>query len=383
MPVRSLLLATSFPPARGGTETLLYQTARRLSARPLVIAPARASAPDLRVTGVRTTPRGLVGRVGYQAAWRVHPSLFYLRAFWQAAFDAARAHRPVVVMSGHVYLAPLARVLASALGKPWVQFAYGQEVWKQGRPMGLTLADALLRGGSLRSADRLIGIGRFSASLLAEWGVTRERVVCPPFGADLQPYTEPAGGARLLTVCRLVPRKGVDRVIEALPQVLAHEPDTRYDIVGSGPDEPRLRTLADRVGVANRVSFLGRVSDQALGEAYRRCVLFVLPSRRTPDGELEGLGLVYFEAAAHGRPSLGGRSGGEGDAIVDGVTGHLVDGTSSTAVAEALVRTLRDRAMLAAMGRAAWQRVRDTHNWDNAAREVDRVLHQLAGATFP
>ena len=370
--MRSLLLTASFPPALGGVETLLYQTNRRLRDPPLVIAPAPAHAPDLTIYCVRTS---LAARLAYRPLWALHPSLHYLQAFWRPAMRAAAEWNPRVIQAGHVYLAPVARLVANRLRRPYVVYAYGQEVWRTGRRMGQAWVDQRLRGGSLRSADRVLVPGAFTESLLSDWQVVSERIVRVPFGAEPQPRTDPPLGHRLLTVARLAPRKGIDILIRALRGLPV---DVEYHIVGRGPDEARLRRLATVEGVADRVKFLGRLNDQALAEEYRRCTLFVLPARRTLDGELEGYGLVYFEAAAWGRPVIAGRSGGEVDAVVDGRTGLLVDGTSVDDVASAINSLLRDPARLAELGCAGRQRVEASHNWAHAAAVVDATLADLA-----
>jgi phosphatidylinositol alpha-1,6-mannosyltransferase len=126
------------------------------------------------------------------------------------------------------------------------------------------------------------------------------------------------------------------------------------------------------------VHFLGRVDEAHLEQEYRRCALFVVPARRTSEGELEGYGLVYFEAAAWGRPVVAGRSGGEVDAVVDGQTGVLVDGESPLEVARAITDLLADPKRLADMGAAGRMRVETTHNWARAAAVVDETLAALA-----
>lgn len=375
--VRSLLLAPSFPPAAGGMETLLYQTARRLADPPLVLAPRPARAPDLPIRAVSTSPRTMAGRGLYRLAWALHPSLHYTRAFWRPAVTAMRDHRPHVIQAGHVYLAPLAWAMARRSGKPFVVYAFGQEVWRHGRPMGLTAADSFFRGRALAGADAVLALGDFTAGLLADWPVMPGRIVRVPFGADAKPGTPAPGGATLLSVGRLVPRKGVDTVVRALPRLAETFPSLAYRVVGSGPDECRLRDLARTEGVADRVSFLGHVSADVLDREYRECTLFVLPSRRTEDGELEGLGLVYLEAAAWGRPVVAGRSGGEADAVVDGVTGLLVDGESVAAVAAAIGDLLAQPARRRALGDAGRRRVITTHNWQRAAAVVDQTLERL------
>jgi glycosyltransferase involved in cell wall biosynthesis len=366
--VRSLLLAASFPPALGGVETLLYETNRRLAEPPLVLAPAPASAPDLHVIRV---PMGLSSRVAYRPLWRLHPSLHYAQRFLQQALRATRRWQPQVVQAGHVYLAPLANLLSRRFKVPYVVYAYGQEVWRGGPTMGVSGLDARLRGGALRSADRALVPGSFTEGLLlADWHIRKERVVRVPYGADPQPVSSPPTGSSLLSVGRLVPRKGIDTTIRALRCLPS---DVAYRVVGSGPDAQRLRDLAREQGVAERVTFVGRVDAAQLAAEYQRCAIFVQPARRT-GGELEGYGLVYFEAAAWGRAVIAGRSGGEVDAVVDGVTGCLVDGTSVQAVASTIEALLRDPEQLQAMGAAGRRRVETTHNWTQAARVVDATL---------
>jgi phosphatidylinositol alpha-1,6-mannosyltransferase len=255
-----------------------------------------------------------------------------------------------------------------------VVYAYGQEVWRNGRRHGLAPLDRLLRGRALAAADAVLVPGTFTAGLLADWLVRPERIRPVPFGAQPRPPAPPPSGRRVLSVARLVPRKGIDQVLRALTCL----PDVEYRVVGHGPDEPRLRWLAESLRVSNRVRFLGRVSDSQLEREYAEASLLVLPARRTADGQLEGYGLVYFEAAAWGRPAVAGRSGGELDAVVDGQTGLLVDGTSHEQVAAAVAALLDNPARLRLMGAAARARVESSHNWHNAAASVDAVLASLA-----
>jgi phosphatidyl-myo-inositol dimannoside synthase len=371
--VRSLLLAPSFPPALGGVETLLYRTSRRLADPPLVLAPAPAAAPD---EAVQSIGLGLVGHLAYRPLWRLHPALHYALRFAVPAIRAMEHWRPRVIQAGHIYLAPLAWWLSRRSGLPFVIYAYGQEVWRAGQRMGLPTLDRRLRGAALRAADAVLVPGTFTAALLADWRVPAERIVAVPYGAE--PHRKecsPAAGCTLLSVARLVPRKGIDTVIRALADL---PPEVCYRVVGRGPDEARLRSLAGAQGVASRVHFLGRIDDRALDDEYRRCTLFVLPTRRTNEGDLEGYGLVYFEAAAWGRAVVAGRSGGEVDAVVDGQTGVLVDGESIAAVTGAVASLLSDPARLQALGSAGRKRVETTHNWVRAAAVVDDVLARVA-----
>lgn len=374
-PVSSVLLATSFPPVLGGMETLLYQTARHLAAPPVVVAPPPVCVPDLRVVPVGGGGTGLAERAAYRVLWRLHPSLHYTRTFWRPFFQAMRAHRPRVIQVGHVYLAPLARIAAGRLGIPYVLYVHGREVWREGRREGIRAVDERLRGGAVRAASATFVHGAFTASLVRVWDVPNERLVRVPYGSDARPPLPPAEGAGLLSVARLVRRKGIDTVIRLLPRLAARYPDLRYTVVGLGPDEGYLQELARAHGVSDRVQLLGRIDadDPRIAEVYRRASVFVLPTRPVAQ-EVEGFGLVYLEAAAWGRPAIAGSTGGEVDAVLDGQTGLLVDGADSEAVFAAIDGLLADPTRARALGQAGRERVERQHNWQQAARVVDETL---------
>jgi phosphatidylinositol alpha-1,6-mannosyltransferase len=159
-------------------------------------------------------------------------------------------------------------------------------------------------------------------------------------------------GARvLLTVGRLVERKGHDVVIRALRRVSEAIGPVRYLIAGSGSEERRLRALAADLGCADEVIFIGHVSDEDLPPLYAACDVFVMPSRALQERDgIEGFGIVFLEAGASGKPVIGGRSGGITDAVLDGTTGVLVNPQDVEEIAEALIRLLRDREDAARMG---------------------------------
>jgi phosphatidylinositol alpha-1,6-mannosyltransferase len=151
-----------------------------------------------------------------------------------------------------------------------------------------------------------------------------------------------SGKKIILTIGRIVPRKGLDTVVRALPRILKQVPNAHYLIVGSGEYQPALKYLADKTGVADRVIFAGRVTESELVDYYRLCDVFAMPNRDMPGGDTEGFGLVFLEANACGKPVVGGRAGGAVEAVIDGENGLLVDGWSIQDVADAITRLLTD-----------------------------------------
>ena len=145
----------------------------------------------------------------------------------------------------------------------------------------------------------------------------------------------------LLTVGRLQRRKGHDMVIRAMPLIKAKIPHAIYLIVGTGEESAFLQALVREVDVTDSVIFVGCITDEEVLGCYAACNVFVMPNREI-NGDIEGFGIVYLEASAAGKPVIGGRSGGTSDAILDGITGLRVDGTSVAEIAEAVISLLND-----------------------------------------
>ncbi|NEB51680.1 glycosyltransferase family 4 protein, partial [Streptomyces griseus] len=184
-------------------------------------------------------------------------------------------------------------------------------------------------------------------------------------------------GARPVILCaaRLVPRKGQDTLIRALPAVLRSVPDAVLLLTGDGPYARTLRRLAADTGVADAVVLAGGRPHPEMPEQYAAADVFAMPCRTRRGGlEVEGLGIVFLEAAAAGLPVLVGDSGGAPDTVRDGETGHLVDGRDTAAVAERLVALLRDRAAAAAMGEKGRAWVREAWGWESAYATLAGLL---------
>jgi phosphatidylinositol alpha-1,6-mannosyltransferase len=182
----------------------------------------------------------------------------------------------------------------------------------------------------------------------------------------------------VVCVSRLVPRKGQDVLIRALPLVRKEIPDAALLVVGGGPAMPGLRSLVASSGLDQHVVLTGSVPWEELPAHYDAGDVFAMPCRDRLRGlEVEGLGIVFLEASATGLPVVAGRSGGSPDAVLDGVTGHVVDGTSVEEVAARLVGLLADPVAARAMGAAGRAWVEKDWRWDVLAA---RLRGFLAGA---
>ena len=350
---RILLVTNDFPPRAGGIQAYLEALAQRLTGHELAVYAPRwrgaqeydAAAPFavvrhpgtlmLPVPAVRDRMRALIAEHAIDTVW----------------FGAAA---PLALLAGQARRAGAARVIAST---------HGHEVgWSM-----LPLA---------RSALRRIGDGCDVVTYISDY--TRDRFApafgphavlehVPP-GVDASRFApDPAARERLrerygladrpTVVClsRLVPRKGQDMLIRALPTIRERVPDTALVIVGGGPYLETLQALAREQDVD--VTFTGGVPSAELPAHHAMADVFAMPCRTRGRGlDVEGLGIVFLEASATGVPVIAGRSGGAPEAVRDGETGFVVDGRSVTEIADAVSRVLADPQLAARLGAAgrAW-----------------------------
>ena len=265
---------------------------------------------------------------------------------------------------------------------PYLLYAHGEEI-----QTGLTSRKLRwLIPKIYNSASVIIANSRHTQALLQNIGVSPAKIHVIHPGVNLQLFDTGNRSSRvirekyylgdapvLLTVGRLQRRKGHDMVIKALPLIRAQFPQATYLIVGAGEEFAYLQALADEMGVADSVIFTGRVADEALLGYYAACDVFIMPNREI-DGDIEGFGMVYLEASAAGKPVIGGRSGGTEDAILDGITGLRVDGTSVVQIADAVIALLNDPDTSRIMGERGRLRVEREFSWESI---VDKT-HVLA-----
>jgi len=177
----------------------------------------------------------------------------------------------------------------------------------------------------------------------------------------------------LLQVGRLVERKGVDIVLKAMPKVLQECLDLVYVIIGIGPELKNYELRITNYELTNNVILVTDADDEELQAWYELCDIFIMPSRDM-DGDFEGFGIVYLEANAHGKPVIGGDSGGVRDAVKDGVNGLLVNPVSTEEIKNAIVKLYKDdelRKKLGAQGKE-WAR---KFEWEKQVEKIVKLLN--------
>ncbi len=224
---------------------------------------------------------------------------------------------------------------------------------------------------SQATANRAAAFGVAIDKITVVYPVPQAPVAKPVLVADLRALHGLVDKRVLLTVGRLVARKGQDMVIKAMPSVLARVPETVYIVVGDGPDRERLNTLATESGVP--VIFTGAVSGEARDAWFALCDAFVMPCRDMA-GDTEGFGMVYLEAAAASKPVIASAAGGVSEAVEAGKTGLLVDPQSSEAIAEAIIKLLSDESLRERLGHTGRERFDHYWSWSKQLEQFKRLL---------
>jgi phosphatidylinositol alpha-1,6-mannosyltransferase len=358
----------------GGLEAVTWEVARSLGALGAAVEvwSVRQSG-EVEVGGIAA--RGLAP-AGGRVARSVDARWLWERRLSRAV--AAHAGRVDLVIAGHPWLLPAVHAgLGDGPRRPRVwTWAYGIDVW--GEP-GQRVAP------HLAWADRVAAISRFTRDQVAPW-VRPERLSLVHTPVDTELYTPGSvpPGADVLVVGRLdrgERYKGhpvLFRALAPLAERLGRPVTLR--VVGDGDWRPELEAEAAALGVADRVDFAGRLPLAELLDAYRGCGVFAMPSRVDPRPRGlwtgEGLGIVYLEAQACGRPAVASTEGGAPDAVLPGRTGLLADPRDPGAVADAVAPLLADPGRAAEMG-AAGRRFVEEHF--SVPRFRARLAELLAG----
>ncbi len=185
------------------------------------------------------------------------------------------------------------------------------------------------------------------------------------------PGDEPSSGAPvILSVGNLIPIKGHEVLVRAVAALSAEFPELTLDIIGRGPEQSRLQTLAQQLGIGNSVRFLGLQSRQQVAAAMRRCTVFALPSR------YEGLGCVYLEAMSVGKPVIGCRGQGIAEIIHHGSNGFLVGPDNEKELTLALAMLLRDEPRRRSLGAAARDTILERLTLAQQAESLARIYRE-------
>ena len=367
--MKLLLLTYEYPPFHGGVATYL--------ANLMNAAPA-----DVQVT-VDVPPKGE----------------HWIKTAWRQYFKVRKVKPDMIAVSHVLPMGYVAFKINFWFKTPYIVFTHGTDiltgrknVWKH-----------FWMNFILKRAKLVVANSQFTAGLLSEEGIIANvEVVSPGVDVAAVSHVAPAkagdqqndnNGADILdsrlrgndkkrmaneiiSVGRLVERKGFDTMIKAMPTILKEVPDARYTIVGSGPYYDELVRFAHELRVENFVQIRTDIDDAGKYRLLKQASIFALPAKRVGN-DIEGFGIAAIEAASVGLPVVVGRSGGATETVVDGATGIVVEPDAPSFLAEAIIRLLKDPALCKKMGDAGREFVAKNYSLQASAKKFWDLIMEM------
>jgi phosphatidylinositol alpha-1,6-mannosyltransferase len=373
-----LCITNDFGPRAGGIESFVIGLIERLPKNSVIVY---TSSQD--------------GSFEFDQAWQKNFGVEVIRDRSKVLLPTLRVGRSVartvqehgiqrVFFGAAAPLGLLAPGLRRAGIKQIVALTHGHEVWwAKVFPFNLALrrigkyVDHLSYLGEFtkREISRALSSDAQAKMIRVAPGIDTKHFSPVPSASSLRSELGLSNAKVIVSVGRLVHRKGQDFLIKALPAIKTSIPNVHLLLVGSGPYEAHLRKLVKELKVESSVSFLGRVPYKALPGYICLGDVFAMPSRSRFAGlEVEGLGIVYLEASSCGLPVIAGLSGGAPDAVLEGETGYCVDGTDTDAISNALVKVLSDSALAEDLGNRGREWIVQSWRWEIWSSEFAKLL---------
>ncbi|MGD2279429.1 MAG: glycosyltransferase [Candidatus Omnitrophota bacterium] len=377
---KTLFTSSEFPPTKGGIATIVYNLWKRLPKEQTLILTTKAGMNGECVLDKNINIIRKAYPLGSDILSRTFRTIGLIRYVWaQNRLRNIRCNHCAQILSSGI-----AGLLMKKIRKtPFVVYAYSADILEFSRNFLTKWIMKII----LKQCKCAIVCSDYARSIMTgHYSVDKDKVKVLTPGVDTQIFNPKKGdnGIRdkygikkdqklLITVSRLDPRKGHDKIIEALPGILKVFPEAVYMMVGGGEKRGELEALVKEKGLERNVIFTGEKPHEELAVFYNACDLFVMtPRYLRKTGNIEGFGIVFLEASACGKPVIAGKSGGVSEAVVDGVTGILVDPENAEQIKDTILKVLKDENYARRLGDNGLRRVQGEFSWESRAEELGK-----------
>lgn len=370
-----LIVTIEFPPQKGGIANYLAGLAGALPQDKVAVLCSKNPSPTLpfkKGESYKIYRRNLFSKF-------IWPK--WLPIIWHL-WHVARRERVEAILVGQVLPVGTAAMILNKFFKiPYFVSCHGMDI--------LTAAEdpqkKKLMNKILEQASGVLANSEFTKNELIKLGILENKITV------IFPCVESAGGIEpekileiknrlgladkkiILTVGRLVARKGQDKVIEAMPKILERAPSAIYVVAGDGPEKENLKSKIENRKLENEVLLIGEVTEEKKNAFYQLGDLFIMVPRQI-GADVEGFGTVYLEANSFGKPVVAGRSGGVAEAVVDGATGVVVDPENINQISEAVIKILSDENLAEKLGERGRERVEKEFRWEAQAKKFEELI---------
>ncbi|MDH5436544.1 MAG: glycosyltransferase family 4 protein [Gammaproteobacteria bacterium] len=376
---RILVLTELFLPTKGGTAVWFDEVYQRLGGKEIHVVTADVPGADNHDRHHKNT----IHRIAMQRhPWLRPESIAMYYNLFKTSIKVGIKNSIETIHAGRVLPEGLVGwLVARLLRKNIVIYAHGEEIttWRESGKFNAMLF-------AYSHADTVIANSDFTRNELLKLGISPSKIVLISPGVDIERFHKGLEfddlrrqinlgkqGKLVLSVGRLSRRKGFDQIIECIPELVRQGIDVHYAIIGIGEDQQYLEKLMKEKHVEDRVHFLGHVSMDDLPRWYCASDIFAMPNREI-NGDTEGFGMVFMEAAACGKPVIAGKAGGTGAAVIDNTTGLRVNGGDVEAVLKALSRLLSDEDYAHSLGEQGFIRATGEFSWEKVAERTKELI---------
>lgn len=298
----------------------------------------------------------------------------WLPALWRARKIIREKKVDMVLVSHILPIGYLALIYKKIFGTSYIVFTHGMDIMNPQENKWKVFWIKKI----IKNARGVVANSEFTRAEVLKLGAKKDKTAvvypCPNQNIKFLRFKGGFNGKKvILSVGRLVKRKGVDKVIEAMPRILDAVPEAVYFVVGSGQYKNELLELKNKLNLGDKVIFAEKTKDEEMNFFYASSDIFAMPSRRM-GGDVEGFGIVYLEAALFGKPSVAGDTGGAPEAVLDGVTGLIVNPESAKEIANAIIKLLKDDALRTQMGEAAKNRAMKEFVFE---KQMEKMKHLI------
>jgi phosphatidyl-myo-inositol dimannoside synthase len=375
--LKTLLITTDFPPNIGGVSEYLSQICARLPSSSI---------------SVLAQPEENSEKFDYSQHYRVYRDNFYFsnRFVWPKWLVLLKKSRKLIrekginqILVGQILpVGTVALMFNLLFSVPYIVSTHAMDITILSNSGRKTRLAKLI----LKHSKAVITVSEFTKSRLVELGIPNEKINIISPGTDLLEHNTidnqekmknkyNLNGKRvLLTVGRIIERKGHMEVLKALPSVLKVFPDTHYVIISDGPYKSELEKYVSINSLKSNVTFTGTISRDDLPSFYRLSEIFIMPTSMLDNNDVEGFGIVYLEANAFGKPVIGYDTGGVSDAVVNNETGILVEPKNPEEIAVSIISLLKDKDYAQKLGEQGRTRVENEFTWEVRAEKLKELL---------
>jgi phosphatidyl-myo-inositol dimannoside synthase len=365
---KTLLVTIDFWPKVGGVANYYFNLAKNLDQDRIFVLTTKDNDADDRDLNFKIVRKNLLLRLPVWPKW-ICMFCHVLKMVKKEGIEMIWVGEVLPTGTVVYYLSKIFRI-------PYMVSCHGNDLL-QARKVGRR---EKMAGKVLRAAKYVSVNSAHTGELVKSFGVLRGNIKIVNPGVDPQKKEilsqmnekyDLKGKKILLSIGRLVERKGFDRVIEVLPRVWKKYPDLVYVLIGSGSDEERLKNM---IGNEKRIVFVNKkISEAEKWSWLGSSDLFIMPAR-SDGGDVEGFGIVYLEANIAGLPVIAGRAGGVGEAVKDGVSGLLVDPENSDEIYKAIVKMFENGEFMKKMGSMGKKRASDEFSWFVITQKFKELL---------